>query len=91
MKTPPTSRLIPCRLLLIPLLTLPFVCLPSTIAEQPRTTASAVQPFVDSNTLAGAVMLVASKDRVLSLEAAGWSDLAARKLMQTDALFWIAF
>ena len=52
--------------------------------------ASAVQPFVDSNTLAGAVMLVASKDRVLGLDAVGWSDIAARKPMATDALFWIA-
>ena len=52
--------------------------------------ARAVQPFVDSNTLAGAVMLVASKDKVLGLDAVGWSDTAARKPMATDALFWIA-
>jgi CubicO group peptidase (beta-lactamase class C family) len=59
-------------------------------AEPAKTIAGAVQPFVDSNTLAGAVMLVASKDKSLSLEAAGWSDLAAHKPMKTDALFWIA-
>jgi CubicO group peptidase (beta-lactamase class C family) len=35
-------------------------------------------------------MLVASKDKVLGLEAVGWSDTAARKPMATDALFWIA-
>jgi CubicO group peptidase (beta-lactamase class C family) len=52
--------------------------------------ARAVQPFVDSNTLAGAVILVASKDRVLGLDAVGWADIAARKPMATDALFWIA-
>jgi CubicO group peptidase (beta-lactamase class C family) len=45
---------------------------------------------VDSHTLAGAVTLVASKDRVLSLEAVGYADVAAKKPMRTDALFWIA-
>lgn len=52
--------------------------------------APAVRPFVDSNTLAGAVMLVASKDKVLGLETVGWSDLAAHQPLKTDALFWIA-
>lgn len=52
--------------------------------------ASALQPFVDQHTLAGAVVLVATPDRILSLEAVGYSDLAARKPMTTDDLFWIA-
>ena len=47
-------------------------------------------PFVDSHTLAGAVTLVASKDKVLSLEAVGSADIAAGKPMRTDCLFWIA-
>jgi len=84
------SRLIPDGLLLTTLLALPLVCLPGPAAEPAKTSASAVRPFVDSHTLAGAVMLVASKDKVLSLEAVGWSDIAARKPMKTDALFWIA-
>jgi len=67
-----------------------LACLPATAAEPSRTIATAVRPFVDSNTLAGAVMLVASKDKVLSLEAVGWADIAAREPMKTDALFWIA-
>src|SRR6266446_432235 len=92
MKTTHVSRLLPCRLLLIA----PFALLvagfsfPSAVAEMARSTASAVQPFVESNTLAGAVILVGSKDKILSLEAVGWSDIAARKPMKTDALFWIA-
>jgi CubicO group peptidase (beta-lactamase class C family) len=49
-----------------------------------------LQPFVDRHELAGAVTLVASKDRVLSLEAVSYADIAARKPMQTDAVFWIA-
>jgi CubicO group peptidase (beta-lactamase class C family) len=35
-------------------------------------------------------MLVESKDKLLSLEAVGWMDIAQRKPMRTDALFWIA-
>jgi CubicO group peptidase (beta-lactamase class C family) len=58
---------------------------------QPETVLGrAVRPFVDSNTLPGAVMLVASKDKLLGLEAVGWADFAGRKPMATDALFWIA-
>jgi CubicO group peptidase (beta-lactamase class C family) len=52
--------------------------------------AAALQPFVDRGVLAGAVTLVADKDRVLSLEAVGFADVAAKKPMRPDALFWIA-
>jgi len=58
--------------------------------EPPKGIAASLQPFVDSHTLAGAVTLVASKDKVLSLEAVGFADIAAGKPMPTDALFWIA-
>jgi CubicO group peptidase (beta-lactamase class C family) len=53
-------------------------------------TAAALQPFVDNHTLAGAVTLVADRDKVLSLEAVGYSDIAADRPMKTDAVFWIA-
>jgi CubicO group peptidase (beta-lactamase class C family) len=59
-------------------------------ADPPQTIAAAVQQFVDNHTLAGAVMLVASSNRVLSLEAVGYMDLARKRPMRTDALFWIA-
>ena len=52
--------------------------------------SAAVQPFVDKHELAGAVMLVADKDKVLALESAGYADVAARKEMPANALFWIA-
>lgn len=55
----------------------------------PRITA-ALQPFVDEHALAGAVALVADKDRILSLNAVGYSDVASRLPMTADALFWIA-
>jgi CubicO group peptidase (beta-lactamase class C family) len=52
--------------------------------------AAALQPFVDRHTLAGAVTLVATKDRVLDLETVGYADVAAGRPMPTNALFWIA-
>jgi CubicO group peptidase (beta-lactamase class C family) len=54
------------------------------------TIASVLQPFVDRHELAGAVMLVASKDEILSLDAVGYADVARKKPMAVDALFWIA-
>ena len=52
--------------------------------------AAALRPFVDRHSLAGAVALVATQDKLLSLDAVGHADVAARKPMKTDALFWIA-
>ena len=51
---------------------------------------SVVAPFVQREELAGAVMLVADKDKVLSVTTEGFADIAAHKPMQADALFWIA-
>jgi CubicO group peptidase (beta-lactamase class C family) len=55
-----------------------------------KTIAATLQPFVDSHSLAGAVTLVADKDKVLSLDAVGYADVAAKKPLRPDALFWIA-
>jgi CubicO group peptidase (beta-lactamase class C family) len=52
--------------------------------------AAVLQPFVDHHTVAGAVMLVASKDKVLDLEAVGYADLESKTPMTKDSLFWIA-
>jgi CubicO group peptidase (beta-lactamase class C family) len=59
-------------------------------AGSPQPITAALQPFVTNHTLAGAVTLVASARGVLSLEAVGYMDIAAKKPMRTDALFWIA-
>jgi CubicO group peptidase (beta-lactamase class C family) len=45
---------------------------------------------VDRGALAGAVTLVADKDNVLSLNAVGYADVAAKEPMRADTLFWIA-
>ena len=59
-------------------------------AQAPASSAPALQPFVDKHELAGAVALVADKDKVLSVEAVGFADIAGKKAMRVDALFWIA-
>lgn len=51
---------------------------------------AALQPFVESHSLAGAVTLVANGDKVLSLDAVGFEDVATKKPMRANALFWIA-
>ncbi len=55
----------------------------------PQLTA-AMHPLVDDHILGRAVMLVATKDRVLCLDAVGFSDLEAKEPMRTDNLFWLA-
>jgi CubicO group peptidase (beta-lactamase class C family) len=52
--------------------------------------APVLTPFVESNSLAGAVVLVADKDKVLAIEAVGFADIENKKPMATDSLFWIA-
>lgn len=69
-------------------LAIPF--LPAGAEAPPKNLAAVLQPFVDSHSLAGAVVLVADKDKVLDLEAVGYLDVAAKKPMPTDAIFWIA-
>src|SRR5262249_46289316 len=59
-------------------------------ADAPKSIGAQLQQFVDSHTLAGAVTLVASKDKVLSVETIGYADIAAKKPMRPDTLFWIA-
>ena len=63
---------------------------PASADYKPGRIAAALQPFVGQNTLAGAVTLVANKDKVLSMEAVGWADIDKKKVMQTDSVFWIA-
>jgi CubicO group peptidase (beta-lactamase class C family) len=59
-------------------------------AEPGKNLAAQLQPSVDTHVLAGAVTLVATKDKILDLSAVGYADVAAKKPMATDALFWIA-
>jgi CubicO group peptidase (beta-lactamase class C family) len=78
-------RILPTFLILF----IPLLAAQRLPAAEPHVAAS-LQPFVDDHTLAGAVTLVATKDKVLSLEAVGYSDVGAKTPMRTDGLFWIA-
>jgi CubicO group peptidase (beta-lactamase class C family) len=60
------------------------------LAEAPASVTTLLQPFVEKHELAGAVALVADKDKVLSAEAVGFADIDGKKPMQTDSMFWIA-
>ncbi|MCX6900283.1 MAG: serine hydrolase [Verrucomicrobia bacterium] len=59
-------------------------------ADAPGPLALVLQSLVDKRLVAGAVALVADKEKVLSLETAGWADTAAKRKMRPDCLFWIA-
>jgi CubicO group peptidase (beta-lactamase class C family) len=59
-------------------------------AEVPASVTALLQPFVNRHELAGAVALVADKDKVLSVEAVGFADIAEKKAMKTNSMFWIA-
>jgi len=52
--------------------------------------SAAMQATVDSHEIAGAVTLVATRDRILHLGTTGLADIAAKRPMQPDAVFWIA-
>ncbi len=78
-----------CRASLIGALSFVLLSSRSFAAEQGPMAAS-LQPFVDRHTLAGAVTLVATKDKVLDVETVGFADIEANKPMPPDAIFWIA-
>ncbi len=59
-------------------------------AEPTQKIAPKLQPFVESRVLAGAVTLVATKDRILDVSTVGFADVAAQKPIAPDAVFWIA-
>ena len=53
--------------------------------------ADSVLPlFVQREELAGAVALVANKDKVLHVTTVGFADIEVKKPMQADSIFWIA-
>lgn len=67
-----------------------FIALVSLRAEAPKPIASVLQPYVEDKVLAGAVTMVADKDKVLDVTTVGWADIAAKKPMAKNAIFWIA-
>ncbi|MFZ4599704.1 MAG: serine hydrolase domain-containing protein [Terrimicrobiaceae bacterium] len=52
--------------------------------------ATVLEPFVSAGSLAGAVLMVCSKDGILAHETVGFADIAAGIPMSPDTFFWIA-
>jgi CubicO group peptidase (beta-lactamase class C family) len=59
-------------------------------SQHPDQIHSYLQGLVEKHTLAGAVTLVATRDRILYEQPAGYRDLAAKAAMPANAMFWIA-
>jgi CubicO group peptidase (beta-lactamase class C family) len=51
---------------------------------------AAMEHMIASNEIAGAVTVVVAKQKVLHLECTGFADIAAKRPMIPDTLFWIA-
>jgi CubicO group peptidase (beta-lactamase class C family) len=49
-----------------------------------------MQEMVQKNEVAGAVTMVVTKDKVLHLETTGLADVASKRPMTPDSMFWIA-
>src|SRR5690349_5632083 len=61
---------------------------PSPLTTHP--VSSCLQPYIDRQELAGAVVLVTNKEKDLTLESIGYSDVVSGQPMDTEAMFWIA-
>lgn len=51
---------------------------------------AAMEQQIAKHEIAGAVTMVVAKDRVLHLETTGFADVASKRPMTPDTLFWIA-
>jgi CubicO group peptidase (beta-lactamase class C family) len=64
----------------------------SALAEAPKlpTIGSVMQEMISRNEIAGAVTVVVTKDKFVHLESTGFADVATKKQMMPDTVFWIA-
>ena len=68
-----------------------FAALPAS-ADGPKLPGigAAMQEMIAKNEIAGAVTVVVRKDKVVHLESTGFADVAAKRPMTPDTLFWVA-
>jgi CubicO group peptidase (beta-lactamase class C family) len=69
------------------------VCLgPFSFGDEPKLVGvgAAMQAMVEENEVAGTVTMVVTKDKVLHSESTGLADVATKRPMTPDRLFWIA-
>jgi len=52
--------------------------------------AASIEAFVDDQVIAGAVLLTGSGDGASAVETIGYADIAARRPMRPDTVFWVA-
>lgn len=77
------SKILPTALLLVPLL-----C-SGSVPKLPGV-GDAMQACVDAKSVAGAVTVVVTRDKLLHCESTGYADLTARRAMTPETMFWIA-
>ena len=82
----------PIRLSLTLALTATLCFTGSSFAADPTLpgVGAAMQEMVAKNEVAGAVTVVVAKDKVLHVESTGFADVASKRPMTPDTLFWIA-
>jgi CubicO group peptidase (beta-lactamase class C family) len=80
----------PLRILVAAIFCPTLLC--SAIAAQLKLSGvgKAMEEMIARNEVAGAVTVVVSRDKVLDLETVGYADVAAKRPMSRDTLFWIA-
>ena len=61
------------------------------LAAEPGNPAirAAVETFIDARDISGAVTVVAAKDKLLAVDTIGLADIAKKRPMKLDSLFWI--
>ncbi len=64
----------------------------SAIADAPKLpgVGAAMQEMIANNEIAGAITMVVSKDQTVHFETTGFADVASKRPMTPDTLFWIA-
>src|SRR4029077_755514 len=69
-----------------------FATVLSAFADAPKLPGidATMQALIAKNEIAGAVTVVVTKDKTLHLESDGLADVATKRPMPPDALFWIA-
>lgn len=60
------------------------------IAHADEPLAPILRALVDKKLVAGAVVLVADRQKVLTVQTAGYASLARKEAMREDSVFWIA-
>ena len=81
-----------CRLLANPAFSAALCAALPAFADGPKLPGigDAMQEMIAKNEIAGTVTVVVKKDKVLHLESTGFADVAAKRPMTPDTLFWIA-